>query len=140
MSFSTVQAHAIQPPAGDLSGEGLERYARNPKVTEAEKIEEASRQFEAVLLRQVIAAARKTVIRSNLESEKAETGIYQDMINAQLAESISRSGSLGLARSLQVQVSHPKPQQPEADDAPVEPEPLTSLSARNLKPFRARHD
>jgi len=138
MSFPSIQTPVIRPPNGDISGEGLERYARNPNVSESEKIEEASRQFEAVLLRQVLAAARKTVIRSNTESETAETGIYQDMINAQLAEAISRSGSLGLARSLQVQVSHPQP--PPPDDAPAEPEPLTTHSARNLKPFRARHD
>jgi Rod binding domain-containing protein len=91
----SVQGHV---KAGDLP---LEALARNPALSEADKIGELSRQFEALLLRQVLAQTQKTVIKSGLTEESAESSIYQDMITNQLAECISKSGSFGLARSLE---------------------------------------
>jgi len=79
----------------------LEQLAKNPDLSEADKIGELSRQFEAVLLRQILQQTQKTVIKSSLTQESATSGIYQDMITYQLAESISKSGSLGFAKSLQ---------------------------------------
>ncbi|MGE3309190.1 MAG: rod-binding protein [Limisphaerales bacterium] len=109
MSLTHVhpQLPATRPPSGDLTGEALAEYARNPRVSQSEKVAEASRQFEAVLVRQILSAARKTVIHSGLENESAAHGIYQDMINSQLADAITGAGGLGLARSLQVQVGRP---------------------------------
>ena len=91
----TAQDHvkAADLPLKDLAG--------NTALTETEKIGELSRQFEAVLLRQILAQTQKTVIKSNLTEESAENSIYQDMITNQLADCISKSGSLGLARSLE---------------------------------------
>jgi flagellar biosynthesis/type III secretory pathway chaperone len=43
----------------------LEQLAKNPKLSESEKIAELSRQFEAVLLRQILGEAQKSVIRSH---------------------------------------------------------------------------
>ncbi|MBI4326208.1 MAG: rod-binding protein [Chloroflexi bacterium] len=78
----------------------LEKLDSNPHLSEAEKIAEVSRQFEAVLLRQILAQARKTVFSSEFNSDSTTHGIYQDMINYQLAESISQTRTLGLARGL----------------------------------------
>ena len=138
MSFTAIQAPNIRPISGDLTGEGLERYARNPHVSESDKIAEASRQFEAVLLRQIISAARKPVIRSGLEQESAASGVYQDMINAHLADAITGAGGLGLARSLQLQVN--RPSQP-LDDQETAPEgDLRSVTGFTHDGYRARHD
>ena len=87
--------------AGPAANLPLEQLANSPRLSEAEKIAEASRQFEAVLLRQILQEGRKTVIPSRMNPESAVSGIYQEMVTNQLAESISRSGSFGLARSLQ---------------------------------------
>ena len=84
----------------------LERIADNKTLSKPEKIAEVSRQFEAVLLRQILGAARKTVFKSAMNQDSLSSGIYQDMVTDQLAESISRSGSFGLARSLQSQLQH----------------------------------
>lgn len=78
----------------------LERLARHPQLSEADKIAELSRQFEAVLLRQILRQARKTVIDSELTRSSAVSDIYDDMVTSQLAEAMSRSGSLGLGRLL----------------------------------------
>lgn len=94
----------------------LERIADNKTLSKAEKIGEVSRQFEAVLLRQILSAGRKTVFRSSVNQDSLSSGIYQDMVSDQLAESISRSGSFGLAKSLQSQLHH----QVERDAQPPE--------------------
>jgi peptidoglycan hydrolase FlgJ len=82
----------------------FEQLAANKSVPEKEKVGEACRQFEAVLLRQIFQEARKTVITSKDNPGSSSSGIYDDMINNQLADSISRSGHFGLAKSLQSQL------------------------------------
>ena len=74
--------------------------------SQSEKVKEACRQFEAVLLRQILGEARKTVITSADGEDSNETGIYNDMINNQIADSISKSGSFGLAKSVEKQLVH----------------------------------
>jgi len=136
--MNAITPSAIRPVTGDLSGQSLERYAKNPNVPESEKVAEAARQFEAVLVRQILTAARKTVIQSGLERETAATGIYQDMINAQLAEAITGSGGLGLARSLQVQFHRPTPAEDVKETVPEGD--LRSVTGFTHDGFRARHD
>lgn len=82
----------------------LDRLAGSAQITEAEKVAEVSRQFEAVLLRQILGEAQKKVFASSMNPESVASGVYQDMITARLAESISRSGAFGLATSLQHQL------------------------------------
>jgi len=72
-------------------------------------------QVEAVLLRQILSETRKTVIASSETPESNVTSIYNDMVNNQLADKISRSGEFGLAKSLQAQLVHQV--LPEADAA-----------------------
>ena len=96
----------ISPPFTALSAElPLEKLASNTKLSETEKIGQLSRQFEAVLLRQILQQAHKTIIKSSLTEESATTGIYQDMITSQLADCISKSGSFGFAKSLQEELT-----------------------------------
>jgi flagellar protein FlgJ len=88
-----------------LEGVPIEKLGGLENVSREEKVREAARQFEAVLLRQILGQARKPVFRSELNKETAASGIYQDMVTAQLAEAMSRGGTLGLARSLETQLS-----------------------------------
>jgi flagellar protein FlgJ len=85
----------------------IEQLAGNKTLSEADKVTEASRQFEAVILRQILSQARKTVFHSKLNQDSTASGIYQDMVTSELAEAMSRNGGFGLARSLQAQVSPP---------------------------------
>lgn len=80
----------------------LEMLAGNKNVSDSDKIGEVARQFEAVLLRQILQEARK----SDSSDDKMASGIYNDMINNQMADSISQSGAFGLAKSLQAQLVH----------------------------------
>jgi flagellar protein FlgJ len=118
MNFPTTHSPLLS------SGVPLEKLERTPNLSEGDKIREVSRQFEAVLLRQILTAARKTVIESGDESESAATKIYDDMITHQLADAISSAGTFGLARSLEVQlreqVSRPADLPPASPPAPTE--------------------
>jgi flagellar protein FlgJ len=83
----------------------LEKLAANPKLSDAEKVAEVSRQFEAVFLRQILQDARKSGITSSTTPESATKAIYDDLVDNQLADNISRSGEFGLARCLRAQLA-----------------------------------
>jgi len=101
-----MQISAIQPKI-DASHLQLESLAGSKALTEDQKIGEASRQFEAMLLRQFLAESQKTVIKSEVTDTSTSSSIYQDFITNQLADSLSRGGGIGLAKSFQSQLSHP---------------------------------
>lgn len=84
----------------------LDRLANNDQLNEREKVGEVCRQFEAVLARQILGAAQKPHFASTMNPQSFSGSIYQDMITNQLADSISRSGALGLARTLERELQH----------------------------------
>jgi flagellar protein FlgJ len=84
----------------------FEKLAKNPNVSDADKVKEAAKQFEAILLRQILGEARKSVIKADDDDDSNTQGIYNDMVTTQLADSISHSGAFGLAKSLVTQLSH----------------------------------
>jgi Rod binding domain-containing protein len=90
----------------------LEKLAHSAGLSEDQKVAEAARQFEAALLRQILTESRKPVFHSTLTEKSAVTGIYDDLVTSQLADSISRSGEFGLARSLTSQLHHPTEPRP----------------------------
>jgi Rod binding domain-containing protein len=84
----------------------LEKLATTTKVDDREKIAEVSRQFEAVLLRQILGQAQKPLFKSGLlESSNSSNSIYQDLVTQQLADRISRGGSFGFASVLEHQLA-----------------------------------
>jgi Rod binding domain-containing protein len=101
-----MQIPALQPQLPiKLTGIPAEDIARNTQVADQEKVHELCRQFEAVLLRQILNDAQKTVIQSSLTPKSSAHDLYQDMSVNQLADSISRSGSFGFARSLEQELT-----------------------------------
>jgi flagellar protein FlgJ len=120
MDISPIKSHVN---AADLP---LEKLASNPNISDADKVGQACRQFEAVFLRQIFQEARKTVISSSLNHDSATSGIYNDMVNNQLADSVSRSGAFGLAKSLQAQLVHqvlPQKAAAKSNDMPAAAQP-----------------
>jgi len=103
----------------------LEQLARNPNLSEADKIREVSRQFEAVLLRQILQNARKTIVPSKFNPESAPNSIYQDLVTNQLADHISQSGTFGLADVLREQLTRQLANRPETAPGTEAIEPKT---------------
>lgn len=99
-----MQISALQPKT-DASHVPLESLAGDQALSQQQKIAEASRQFEAVLLRQFLAEAQKPAVSSEFADNSTSAGIYQDMITNQLADSLSRSGGIGLAKTFEQQLA-----------------------------------
>jgi Rod binding domain-containing protein len=124
MDISPLQSHV------KASTVPFDQLAANPNVSQSDKVKEACRQFEAILLRQILGEARKTVITSSANGDSNETGIYNDMINNQMADSISRGGAFGLAKSLENQLVRQvlpkgaKPGQSSAATTPAANQPI----------------
>jgi peptidoglycan hydrolase FlgJ len=95
----------------------LERLATNDAISQPDKVKEVSRQFEAVLLRQILNEAYKTSFASATNPPSVAHDIYQDIITNQLAENISKSGGFGLARSFQHQLTQQTAVTHPGDDA-----------------------
>jgi Rod binding domain-containing protein len=91
----------IQPHHGaaKVSQLPLQSLAGNPNISDEDKVAEVSRQFEAVLLRQIMQQAHKPT--PDAAGNSLSSDVYSDMINQQLAQSISQSGAFGLAKNLQ---------------------------------------
>jgi len=100
-------------PGIDASTIAPERLANNPKLTEQQKIAEASRQFESILLKQILESSQKTVIKSKLSDDSTTTSLYKDMVTTQLADSISKSGSFGLSKTFEHQLNRPHGPRPD---------------------------
>jgi Rod binding domain-containing protein len=91
----------------------LEKLASSSRVPQKEKVAEVSRQFEALLLRQILSQAQKPLCRSTASPGSATTNaIYQDMATQQLADRISRGGTFGFAKILERQLVLPGSEQP----------------------------
>jgi len=96
----------------------LERLAGSKEIPQEQKIAEVSRQFEAVLLRQILSQAQKPMFKNTLMPSGGTTSaIYQDMVTHELADQISRGGSFGFAKVLQQQLTfvHKKAEDPAAE-------------------------
>jgi Rod binding domain-containing protein len=81
----------------------------SPLTTMAEgvdpdKIAEASRQFEAIFLKQFLAQALKPLLHDTPGSQIAGAGIYEHMITDIIADNLSNSGDFGFASMLQAQL------------------------------------
>jgi flagellar protein FlgJ len=99
-----MQLSALQSKL-DASHVPVESLAGNKALSQQQKIGEASRQFEAILLRQFLSESEKPVISSEFTDTSSSAGIYQDMITNQLADSLSRNGGVGLAKTFERQLT-----------------------------------
>jgi len=88
------------PSKVDPADVPLERLAGDNSLTAQQKVEEAGRQFEAILLRQILSEAQKTTFKSKYTDDSTTSSIYRDMTVRQLADSMTRAGGLGLAKAL----------------------------------------
>lgn len=77
---------------------------------EREKLHDAAKQFEAIFLRQMLTAARKTSFEDGLFDSEA-MGTFRQMQDDRFAEIASQTGSLGLASIIEAQIARHLPQE-----------------------------
>jgi Rod binding domain-containing protein len=95
----------IQSPTTDTSNVPIEDLAGNKNLTQQQKIHEASRQFESIMLQQILSEMQKPVITSEFTDDSTSSDIYQGYITNALAQSMSKSGSFGFAKIFEEQLS-----------------------------------
>jgi Rod binding domain-containing protein len=105
----------IQPPI-DTSNIPIEQLVGNKHLTQQQKIHEASREFEVIMLQQILSEMQKPVITSEFTDDSTAGDIYQGYITNALAESMSKSGSFGFAKIFEQQLTpHASSVEHEAD-------------------------
>lgn len=77
-----------------------EQVAGNSALTEPQKVAEMSRQFEAVLLRQILTEAHKPVFKSSMALGSSTAAVHQDLLINEMANQMTRGGGAGLATQL----------------------------------------
>ena len=79
--------------------------ASAPGGTERERLAEAAKQFEAIFVRQMLSAARKSDFGGDeLFGGKADEA-FREMRDARFAEVAANTGSLGLAAQIEAQLA-----------------------------------
>ena len=101
MNVPSINAHS--PEAGEPTPAAGKASAQDTK-----KIEESAKQFEAMIIRQVLGDTFKP---SPTAKGAAMPGsdIYQSFMTDTMANSISQNGSLGISHLLQSQLTPSKP-------------------------------
>lgn len=83
----------VQPPG--ISSASELQAIRKP-LPSTKNPEEAAKQFEAMLLKQMIDSMWSTVPKNGVLSSSNEEGMYRDMLNEALASSISEGRGIGI--------------------------------------------
>lgn len=99
MNISSIQS------TSDDSNVPIEDLAGNKHLTQRQKIHEASREFEVIMLKQVLSEMQKPVITSEFTDDSTASDVYQDYISNALAEGMSKSGAFGFAKIFEQQLS-----------------------------------
>jgi len=97
MSVSNMPSATVLP---------VDFHSAEPKMStsEGEAVAKASRQFEAMLVRQILNTAR--VGASGIaEGPSTTSEIYRDLLTNHMADQISQSGELGFAKQLERELS-----------------------------------
>jgi len=88
---------------------GFGSPAGSPAPSSADKTRDMTQQFEAVFVRHLLNEAQKPVIGGGSIKASSSRGVYQDMMVERWADQISKSGTFGLARSLELQIRQSSP-------------------------------
>ena len=93
-----------------------------PKPSQREQLGEAAKQFEAIFVRQMLAAARKTDFGSDMFGDQA-MDTFRQMQDEHFADVAAQTGALGLATMIEAQLARfLAPESAETDaDAPGNP-------------------
>jgi flagellar protein FlgJ len=76
-----------------------ERSKSGKKLSDKE-MEQVGKQFESLLLHQLLSAMRKTVPENELFGNTPADEMYKDMFDQQIAEQVADSGQTGISQSI----------------------------------------
>jgi flagellar protein FlgJ len=95
------------PSAGESLQASMERSIRGKDDTAA--VREVTQQFEAILVRQILNTAHIGSAFGGASGASMTNEVYRDMMVSQLADQISQSGDIGMAKQMEKQLVHTMP-------------------------------
>lgn len=121
-------AAQLQADRHSLAQQGLvSGKSMGSKVSTPEEIKKAAAQFEAIIMRQLLAPTIEPIMSGGMGGEKdAGGGIYGYMLTDVLANGLSQGGGLGWARMLEKQLSSRSPSTTLSLNTPSKPSNETS--------------
>lgn len=103
---SASNVAALQSLRSDLAATGVNSSKPANSSKDPAAIKKAASQFEAIILRQLLAPSIEPVMSGGLGGEQnAGSSIYGYMLTDSLANSLSQAGGLGLGRMLEKQLT-----------------------------------
>ena len=108
-----------QPAATAGANISLDRLSEDRSIPEQTRLDEACRQFEAVLVRQILGDGQKSAVASKMNLNSSGSSIYRDMVNANMADQMTRGGGIGLSRALSHELSRQRSAADETGDTPT---------------------
>ena len=103
-----------------ISGSLAAAHGSEPANAERAKLSGAAKQFEAIFVRQMLAAARKTSFGDdNFGGKSVET--FRQMQDERFAEIAAESGTFGIAKFVEAQLSQRLSPLPQAGGEPSQP-------------------
>ena len=101
--FASLLDHA---KAGERSPQSADLLpSHGAKVSDQAKIEASCRQFEGIMVKQILTASKLPLV-GGTGGGGAVGAIYNDLVVQTLADQITEGGGIGLASALQTQLSH----------------------------------
>jgi flagellar protein FlgJ len=103
---SAANVAALQSLRSDLASTGVNSSKSTNDGRDPTAIKKAATQFEAIILRQLLAPSIEPVMSGGLGGEQGAGGsIYGYMLTDTLANNLAQGGGLGLAHMLQKQLT-----------------------------------
>jgi peptidoglycan hydrolase FlgJ len=96
--------YAFAPPPA-VSSTGLKDFEQNADTEREDKLRKACGDFEAIILRQMLAAMRKSVPENEFLGNSDAQKMYQEMHDQKLADNLSEDRGTGLGEMLYKQLS-----------------------------------
>lgn len=81
------------------------------QASEREQLHQAAKQFEAIFVRQMLAAARSTSHDDSGLFDSQALGTFRQMQDDKFAEITAQTGTLGLASIIEAQIARHLPQE-----------------------------
>ena len=139
MDDSALNKHNLRTPPLDFSR--LAQLKESARSDEADNSKEVAQQFESLFVNMMLQAMRKATNKSELLNSQA-TQTYEQLFDQEIANSLSKTGSFGIAEAIERQIQIARGSDPTSFKFPASANVKQNLSfnaeENNLIPSRQR--
>lgn len=116
----------MEPISAVIPPQGL----ADPEAFQAQRADKAYKDFEAVFLKEMLKAMRKTVPDGGLFEKTNATETYEEMLDGVFAQAMADSGQFGVAKEIEAQVRLQEQQWAETAEREMERGAMTPLKSQ----------